>query len=82
MRTFINGSICEAKGCSRVQHARGYCPKHYQTLRRTGSLTPLDDLGMGANATAAGPACYVCGRALMDHGLTEFCDLIDRRMSL
>ncbi len=79
MRTVIAGKLCEATGCRRQQHARGYCARHYQRLRRTGSLVEPDRLGMGSNATRGGPECYVCGRHLMAHGLTEFCDLIDRR---
>ena len=51
-RTVIDGStreqdrmirqkeICAAPGCGREARTAGYCPKHYQQMRRHGRLTP------------------------------------------
>lgn len=78
MRTLATQRACGMGGCDRRQHARGYCQRHYQLLRRSGDLQPLPTV----MAKPAGAECYVCGRPLHVHGLTEFCDLIDRRMGL
>ena len=32
--------ICQAPGCERLALTRGYCPRHYQQIRRCGRLTP------------------------------------------
>ena len=31
---------CTAPGCNRPERTAGYCPKHYQQVRRHGRLTP------------------------------------------
>jgi hypothetical protein len=78
MKTLATQRACWEAGCDRRQHARGYCQRHYQLLRRQGELESLPKV----SAARAGVECYVCGRPLRVHGLTEFCDLIDRRMGL
>ncbi len=32
--------VCRAPGCGRELRTSGYCPKHYQQMRRHGRLTP------------------------------------------
>lgn len=32
--------VCKASGCSRHARTAGYCPRHYQQIRRHGRLTP------------------------------------------
>ena len=32
--------LCKAEGCEREARTAGYCPRHYQQIRRHGHLTP------------------------------------------
>jgi len=32
--------VCKAEGCEREARTAGYCPRHYQQIRRHGRLTP------------------------------------------
>jgi hypothetical protein len=32
--------VCKADGCERESRTAGYCPRHYQQIRRHGRLTP------------------------------------------
>lgn len=34
------GLVCRADGCGREARTAGYCPRHYQQIRRHGRLTP------------------------------------------
>jgi hypothetical protein len=34
------GLVCMADGCGREARTAGYCPRHYQQIRRHGRLTP------------------------------------------
>lgn len=44
MRQYCGGNAsfgsCAAPGCQRDARTAGYCPKHYQQVRRHGRLTP------------------------------------------
>ena len=56
---------CSAPGCDRAPRTAGYCPKHYQQLRRHGRLTPEREYqSRGAACTAHG-----CGKGQVAKGL-------------
>ena len=78
MRARITHLPCGAEGCGRGQHARGYCQKHYQWRRRHGKLLPIREIGIGTQAKPQGVTCQICGRSVMDHGVSEFCQLMMR----
>lgn len=42
MNRFVDkwGPACKAPNCDREARTAGYCPRHYQQLRRHGRLTP------------------------------------------
>lgn len=46
---------CAASGCNRPARTAGYCPKHYQQMRRHGRLTPEREYqSRGGQCTAVG----------------------------
>lgn len=62
------GSIeraCQASGCERESRTSGYCPKHYQQVRRHGRLTPEREY------RSRGVSCGVdgCSRVQIAKGL-------------
>ncbi len=77
-RAYTDGKLCTVAGCAKPQHAKGWCSQHYQSVIRSGSLANQRRIGFERIAPG-GPDCHVCHRPLRDHGLTEFCELIDRR---
>lgn len=73
---------CTTVDCDRDQVARGYCARHYRKLRRSGDLPLTQTRNIDMVRERGGVTCRVCGRHVMEHGLTEFCDLIDRRLAV
>ena len=68
--------MCPYNRCGQPLHARGYCQRHYQWLRRNGLLDNVRKTVVVGDK--AGSDCQICHRRLLDHAVGEFC-LIEER---
>ena len=57
--------VCQAPGCRREARTAGFCPRHYQQMRRHGRLTPEREY------QSRGPACTAeqCDKPQVAKGL-------------
>ena len=70
--------FCTLDGCYlETQRSSPYCVRHHRQNHRTG--TPRSDERYSDRVTApAGAECGICGRSVYEHGVTEFCELVER----
>ena len=71
--------ICSERDCDREVTARGLCNKHYLYAVRHGLIETRERTISAKWQTKWGRVvpvtmdCRICGRPLVEHGVTEFC---------